>query len=148
MTTSPSAKEIYPDIFKIQLPFPGDKPGPINVYLFRGECITLVDTGIPRTVKFLKKALDEIGIDSSQQYAKPLSKYAGKKDFDYLITVCGNADERCPVFPGVGTRLHWPFEDPAAFEGSDGEITAKFREIRNQINEKITSWLKQYITDQ
>ena len=117
---------------------------------YGGQYFDVYSAGLEPTVinPYTIKVLDEIGIDSSQQYAKPLSKYAGKKDFDYLITVCGNADERCPVFPGVGTRLHWPFEDPAAFEGSDGEKTAKFREIRNQINEKITSWLKQYITDQ
>lgn len=92
---------------------------------------------------FTVKVLDEIGIDSSQQYAKPLSKYVGKKDFDYLITVCSKADERCPVFPGVGLRMHWPFEDPAAFKGSDSEKTAKFRDIRNQIEAKIFTWLKE-----
>ena len=88
--------------------------------------------------------LDETGIDSSQQYAKPLSKYAGIKVFDFLITVCSNANERCPVFPGMGVRLHWPFEDPAAFAGTDSEQTTKFREIRDQIEEKILTCLKQF----
>ena len=90
------------------------------------------------------KVLEEIGVDTSKQYAKPLSEYAGKKDFDYLITVCGNAEERCPVFPGMGMRMHWPFEDPAEFRGSNQEITAKFREIRDQIERKICIWIKAF----
>jgi arsenate reductase len=62
-----------------------------------------------------------------------------------LITVCGRAEERCPIFPGMGVRLHWPFEDPAAFEGSDEEKTDKFREIRSQIEEKIKNWLAELV---
>ncbi len=92
------------------------------------------------------QVLNEIGIDASNQYAKPLSKYAGKKDFDYLIIVCSDADKRCPVIPGVGKRIHWPFEDPAAFEGRDADKTTKFREVRDQIEEKITAWLKNFET--
>jgi len=91
----------------------------------------------PHTVK----VLEEIGIDTSDQYAKSLATYLGKIHFSYVITVCSNAEERCPMFPGMGTRLHWPFEDPAAFEGSDAEKTEKFREMRDQIEEKIKSWL-------
>jgi arsenate reductase len=92
---------------------------------------------------FAIEVLKEIGISTEGQYSKPISKYAGKMDFDYLITVCTNAEERCPIFPGVGTRLHWPFEDPAAFQGSDDEKTEKFREIRDQIKQRILSWLRE-----
>ena len=67
----------------------------------------------PMTVK----VLEEIGIDTSQQYAKPLTTYLGKTHFSYLITVCSKAEERCPFFPGLSQRMHWPFDDPAAFEG-------------------------------
>lgn len=87
------------------------------------------------------KVLEEIGIDTNQQYAKPLSKYLGNTHFSYLITVCSKAEERCPIFPGMGQRIHWPFENPAAFEGTDEEKTEKFREIRDQIEEKIQEWL-------
>ena len=89
------------------------------------------------------KVLEEIGIDASKQYAKPLTDYLGKTHFSYLITVCSKAEERCPIFPGVGQRLHWPFEDPAAFEGSEEEKLAFFRSIRDQIQAKVQHWLSE-----
>lgn len=92
---------------------------------------------------FTVKVLNEVGIDTSAQYSKSLNLFVGKMDFDYLITVCSNADEKCPYFPGMGQRLHWPFEDPAALVGSDEDKTAKFREIRDQIEEKMKTWLKE-----
>jgi arsenate reductase len=63
--------------------------------------------------------------------------------FGIIITVCSNAEEKCPTFPGVSTRLHWPFDDPAAVSGSQEEQLAKFREVRDQIEAKIKSWLKE-----
>lgn len=89
------------------------------------------------------KVLQEVGIDTCGLYAKPLSKYLGNTHFSYLITVCSKAEERCPLFPGMGKRLHWPFEDPAEFRGSEEETPQKFREIRDQIEEHIKSWLKE-----
>jgi arsenate reductase (thioredoxin) len=85
--------------------------------------------------------MEEAGIDMGAHSSKHLDEYMGKIDFDYLITVCGNADERCPFFPGMGTRLHWPFEDPAAFIGPEQEKLAAFRDARDQIKTKIQSWL-------
>lgn len=93
----------------------------------------------PMTVQVLK----EIGIDTSQQYAKPLTKYLGKTHFSYLITVCSNAEERCPYFPGLSQRLHWPFDDPAAFDGSMDEKLDFFRKIRDQIEAKVIDWLNE-----
>ena len=87
------------------------------------------------------RVLDEIGVDTSQHTSKTLITYIGKVHFGYLITVCGNAEENCPIFPGMGMRLHWPFEDPAAFVGSDEETLEKFREVREQIDAKIRAWL-------
>lgn len=86
--------------------------------------------------------MEELGIDMSKHRSKHIDEYIGKIDFDFLITVCGNADERCPYFPGMGTRIHWPFEDPAAFEGSEDEKLDFFRKIRDQIRDKIQSWLE------
>ncbi len=60
-----------------------------------------------------------------------------------MITVCAKAEEKCPTIPGVGTRLFWPFEDPTTFESTDEEKLNKFREIRDQIHEKIKEWLKE-----
>ena len=87
--------------------------------------------------------MEETGYDMTEHRSKDLDDYKGKIDFNFLIAVCSNADERCPYFPGVGTRLHWPFEDPAAFVGSEDQKLAFFREIRDQIKEKIRTWLDQ-----
>ena len=86
-------------------------------------------------------AMEETGYDMSNHRSKHIDEFIGKIDFDFLITVCGNADERCPFFPGMGIRLHWPFQDPAAFEGPEDEKLAFFRTIRDQIKEKIQIWL-------
>ena len=90
---------------------------------------------------FTLRAMAELGFDMSGHYAKHLSEFAGKVDFDYLITVCGHADRTCPHFPGMGRRLHWGFEDPAALEGSDEDKLARFREIRDQIRERVAQWI-------
>jgi arsenate reductase (thioredoxin) len=90
-----------------------------------------------------KKVMEEIGIDISNQRSKGLMEFMGKMHIGYLITVCSNAEEKCPFFPGIAKRLHWPFDDPATFEGTEEEKLAKFREVRDQIKEKIQSWLKE-----
>jgi arsenate reductase len=88
------------------------------------------------------KVMSEVGIDVSSQHSKGVAEYLGKVLFQYLITVCDDAEKNCPtVWPGVNKRLHWSFEDPAAYEGSDEEKLAKFREIRDQIDEKVQAWL-------
>jgi arsenate reductase len=89
------------------------------------------------------KVLDEVGIDTKGQYAKPLSTYLGKTHFSYLITVCSNAEDRCPMFPGMGKRMHWPFDDPAEFNGNEKEKLEKFRETRDQIETRILTWLEE-----
>jgi arsenate reductase len=88
------------------------------------------------------KVMDEIGIDVSGQSSKGVNSYLGKMLFQYLITVCDDADKNCPtVWPGVNTRMHWSFQDPAHFEGSEEEKLAKFREVRDLIEKKIKAWL-------
>ncbi len=90
---------------------------------------------------YTRLVLEEVGIDMAGQYSKDLHAYMGKMHFGYLITVCSNAEERCPIFPGVAVRLHWPFEDPAAVEGSHAEVLAAFRAVRDQIEARILEWL-------
>jgi arsenate reductase (thioredoxin) len=90
------------------------------------------------------QVMEEAGVDMSGYHAKHLDEYKGKIDFDYLITVCSDADERCPYFPGMGVRLHWPFEDPPAFEGPEEEKLALFRKVRDQIKAKIEAWLGEF----
>lgn len=87
------------------------------------------------------EVMQEAGYDLSAHTSKPLSDYIGKIHFDFLITVCGDADKKCPFFPGMGKRLHWGFEDPAAFQGSPQEQVEKFREIRDKISARIQTWL-------
>jgi arsenate reductase len=90
------------------------------------------------------QVMNEVGIDVSGQRSKGVDEYLGKVLFGYLVTVCDDADKNCPtVWPGVKTRLHWSFEDPAAFIGSDEEKLAKFREIRDKIEEKVREWLSE-----
>jgi arsenate reductase len=88
------------------------------------------------------KVMDEVGIDISGQTSKGIETYLGKELFQYLITVCNDADKNCPtVWPGVNTRMHWSFEDPAKFEGTEEEKLAKFREVRDLMEERIRSWV-------
>lgn len=88
------------------------------------------------------RVMHEAGLDISGQTSKGLDAYLGKTLFQTLITVCDDADRNCPtVWPGVNTRLHWSFEDPAKFEGSEEEKLAKFREVRDRIENKIKEWV-------
>ncbi len=93
----------------------------------------------PYTIKVMK----ELGYDLSGQHSKDLAQYLGKVHFGIVITVCQKTEEDCPTIPDVSTRLYWPFEDPAAFQGTEEEKLAKFREVRDKINEKIKTWLKE-----
>jgi arsenate reductase len=86
-------------------------------------------------------AMREIGIDISQHRSKSLDEFTGQ-DFEYVITVCDNARDACPAFPGAKHQLHWPFRDPAAAEGTDEERMAAFRQVRDQ----IAARLKEFVT--
>jgi arsenate reductase len=89
-----------------------------------------------------RKVMAEIGIDISDQYSKPLKDYMGRVHFGYLITVCDEAEEKCPsTFPGMGRSLHWSFEDPVQFAGREEDKINKFREIRDLIKQKVQEWV-------
>ncbi len=88
------------------------------------------------------RVMDEIGIDISGQYPKFVDKFIGQ-NFDYVVTVCDNANESCPLFPGRAERLHWSFQDPAAVQGSEIERLSAFRKIRDEIRARIGSFLQQ-----
>ena len=78
--------------------------------------------------------MQEIGIDISGHRSKSVDEFAARA-FDYVLTVCDNAQESCPIYPGHGNRIHRGFEDPAAVEGSDEDKLAAFRRVRDQIRE-------------
>ena len=91
---------------------------------------------------FTVRVMEEVGIDVSGQHSKGIETYLGKVLFQYLITVCDDADKNCPsVWPGVNTRMHWSFEDPARFQGTEEEKLAKFREVRDRIEKSIREWV-------
>jgi len=86
------------------------------------------------------KVMQEVGIDISQQESKNISEIPIDK-IDLLVTLCGDAAERCPVFPGKVERIHWALEDPAKAQGSEEEIAIVFRKIRDNIKSYIISYL-------
>jgi arsenate reductase len=88
------------------------------------------------------QVMHEIGFDLSGQSSKGVDSFLGKVLFQYLITVCDDAEKNCPsTWPGVNTRLHWSFEDPAKFDGFPEEKLAKFRQVRDQIQAKVRAWM-------
>ncbi|QAT17548.1 low molecular weight phosphatase family protein [Candidatus Velamenicoccus archaeovorus] len=115
-------KQMAPDRFDVESA--GLEPGKLN----------------PIVVEVMKEA----GVDISQNKTKSVFDfYKQGKQYDYVITVCDESQSgRCPAFPGSGRRLHWGFDDPAAFEGAYDEKLEKTRTIRDQIKQKIKDWLK------
>ena len=91
----------------------------------------------PRGVNPLTlKVLADAGIDASWARSKSVQEYLGQT-FDYVITVCDQAREACPVFPGAGESLHWGYEDPAEAMGSEEERLAVFRRVFTAIGERV-----------
>jgi arsenate reductase len=87
------------------------------------------------------RAMAERGIDISTHTSKVYDRLMDKP-WDYLITVCDDAHERCPFIPGVERRLHWSFEDPSRATGTDGERLAMFRRVRDQIETRVVEWAR------
>lgn len=78
------------------------------------------------------KVMAEIGIDISKHHSKHMNDFL-KQDVETVITVCGNADQACPIFPGQVNRHHWPFDDPAHAVGNEEEMVVVFRRVRDEI---------------
>ena len=81
-------------------------------------------------------AMREIGIDISRYRSKSVDEFVNQ-NFDYVITVCDNANEQCPVFPGQVKRIHWSFDDPAAARGEDDARLSVFRRVRDEIRDQL-----------
>ena len=86
------------------------------------------------------RAMEEIGVDISRQESETLDRYLDQP-FDYVITVCDEANEACPFFPGARERLHWSFEDPSKAEGSEEERLEVFRSVRERIKDRMQAEL-------
>jgi arsenate reductase (thioredoxin) len=103
-----------------------------------GDKFEALSAGIaPKSLNPLAvEAMREIGIDISQHKTKDVSTFLGQA-IPYVITVCDNARERCPIFPRTYKFLHWSFEDPAAAQGTMEQKLAVFRSVRDQIAHRI-----------
>ena len=86
------------------------------------------------------EAMREIGVDISQHRSKSIDEFI-KQPFDYVITVCDNANQQCPVFGGDSKRLHWSVEDPAAIEGDDEKRLDAFRDARDDLRKRLRRFL-------
>ncbi len=84
----------------------------------------------------------ELGIDISRHRSKSVDEFAGA-DFDYVITVCDNARESCPAFPGKAKRIHWSIEDPAAVQGSGEQRLAAFRRARDELRGRLQDFTQE-----
>ncbi len=106
-----------------------------------GDQFEALSAGIePSQVRPLAiEAMREVGIDISRQRSKSVDEFIGE-EFDYVITVCENANVHCPVFPGRTKRIHWSFEDPAAATGDEAAKIAVFRRVRDQIRQRLREW--------
>ena len=103
-----------------------------------GEMLDVFSAGVsPTNVRpEAIAAMREIGIDISRHRSKSVDEFTDQ-GFDYVITVCDNAREQCPIFPGQAKQIHWSFDDPAAVEGDELTRLAVFRRVRDEINEHL-----------
>ena len=85
------------------------------------------------------RALDEIGIDISGHTSKHMDNFL-RQEVETVITVCGNADQACPTYPGQVRRYHWPFPDPAKAEGTEEETWAMFQSVRDEIRQVFSAY--------
>jgi arsenate reductase (thioredoxin) len=112
---------------------------------YAGERFEVFSAGLePKGIHpYTRQIMAEIGLDLAGQYSKDVQDYLGKQHFDYVITLCSDADQNCPaVFTGASRRLHWGFDDPGAVQGSAAEKLEKSRQVRDQIDQKIRQWLE------
>lgn len=85
------------------------------------------------------RVLSELGIDISHQHSKTLDEFQGQ-NFDHVVTLCGDANESCPLFIGGVERIHHGFDDPSRLKGSEEEVLPEFRRVRDEIKEWIVNY--------
>ncbi|HKQ53502.1 MAG TPA: arsenate reductase ArsC [Pyrinomonadaceae bacterium] len=114
-----------------------------------GDHVEVFSAGVERS--FVRpqaiEAMRERGIDITSQRSKSVDEFAGRK-FDYVITVCNNARERCPVFPGRYERVHWSFDDPAAATGDAEAVMAVFRRVRDEIESRLREFTEKLTSNE
>ena len=85
----------------------------------------------------------ESGVSFGEQFSKSVDRFINQQ-FDYVITVCAEAEDACPDFPGTAKKVHWYFDDPAITQGSETAMLDKFRQVRDEIQGKIAEFLHQF----
>lgn len=111
---------------------------------YAGDTFDVQSAGIdPKGINpYTVRVMEEAGYDLSAHRSKSLREFMGHTLSRYVITVCGHADESCPRgLWSTGEKLHWPIEDPAVFAGDDSATLQRFREIRDEIEQRILTWL-------
>ncbi len=110
---------------------------------YAGDRFEVYSAGLePKPIhEMTRTVMEEIGIAIRGQESKSVLPFLGRMHFGFLITVCADAEQRCPIFPGVAKRLHWPVEDPAAVTGSKAARLAAFRAVRDDLDRRIRAWL-------
>jgi arsenate reductase len=86
------------------------------------------------------RAMAELGIDLGGHTSKVVDRFLAEP-WDYVITVCDSANEKCPIFPARTTRLHWSFPDPSQATGTEDERLAVFRDVRDRIAQRLREWV-------
>jgi len=110
---------------------------------FLGDRLDTVSAGTeassvnPRAIEVLR----EIGVDISEHRSKNVDEFSGQ-DFDFVITLCGDANEKCPLFFGGVERTHLGFSDPAKAEGTEEEVMAEFRKVRDDIRARLLDYFQ------
>jgi arsenate reductase len=116
---------------------------------FAGDAFRVESAGLEpgKLNRYVVRALQEDGIDiSGKQTQSIFDLFKAGRSYRYVITVCSKeAAERCPIFPGRSERLHWPFPDPSTFSGTDEEVMAKVREVRDSIKEKVRAFAQEML---
>jgi arsenate reductase len=110
-----------------------------------GDVFTVESAGLEpgRVNPLVARVLEEKGIDiSGKETRSVFDLYKAGKTYNYVITVCSReAEEKCPIFPGVAHRLNWPFDDPSRFEGTEEEKLEKTRTVREEIKQKVLDFI-------
>ena len=108
-----------------------------------GDKFKVFSTGVkPTTVNPLAiKVMVEVGVDISRHRSRSAMEFISQQ-FDYVITVCDNVNQTCPIFPGKYEKIHWDLKDPAEAQGSEAERIVVFRAMRDEIRQKIEEWIK------
>ena len=114
--------------------------GLINHYLGDRFQAFSAGTEATRVNPLAAKVLSELGIDISSHHSKTLDQFSGQH-FDHVITLCGDANEKCPLFFGGTQRQHIGFDDPSRLKGTDDEVLPEYRRVRDEILQKLTNYL-------